>query len=200
MAGKKEKDAQKNGEDAEKSEKEQSGQEFTQAQQERTFTQAQLDAIIGDRLRDERKKYADYDEVTAELARLREANEKRKEAELSEIEKLEKRLARAQSEKAQAEQRQQDSLIRMAIEREAAKANFHDPGEAYALADLTEVEITDGGGVAGVEEAVQALAEARPHLIKRADKPDIDADKGGDGKPDRESEAYRESIKRRFGL
>lgn len=37
----------------------------TTAEPERTFTQAEMDAIIGDRLKRERAKYADYEEIKA---------------------------------------------------------------------------------------------------------------------------------------
>ena len=42
---------------------------------ERTFTQSELNAIIGDRLAQERKKYADYDELKGKAAKFDEAEE-----------------------------------------------------------------------------------------------------------------------------
>ena len=42
---------------------------------EKTFTQAEMDAIIGDRLKRERAKYADYDEFKAKAAKYDEAEE-----------------------------------------------------------------------------------------------------------------------------
>ena len=44
-------------------------------QQERTFTQSELDAIVSDRLKRERAKYADYDEMQAKAAKYDEAEE-----------------------------------------------------------------------------------------------------------------------------
>lgn len=42
----------------------------TAEEPERTFTQAEMDAIIGDRLNRERKKYADYEELRARAEQL----------------------------------------------------------------------------------------------------------------------------------
>ena len=44
-------------------------------QQERTFTQSELDAIVSDRLKRERAKFADYDEMQAKAAKYDEAEE-----------------------------------------------------------------------------------------------------------------------------
>lgn len=44
-------------------------------QPERTFTQSEVNAIIGDRLAQERKKYADYDELKGKAAKFDEAEE-----------------------------------------------------------------------------------------------------------------------------
>jgi len=58
-------------------------------QPEKTFTQAELEAIIADRLKREREKYKDY----AELKKAAEEYQKLKESQMSETEKLQARLA-----------------------------------------------------------------------------------------------------------
>lgn len=45
------------------------------AETERTFTQAEMDAIIGDRLKRERAKYADYEDVKAKAQQFDAAQE-----------------------------------------------------------------------------------------------------------------------------
>ena len=45
------------------------------AEPERTFTQAEMDAIIGDRLKRERAKYADYNELAKKAKAFDEAEE-----------------------------------------------------------------------------------------------------------------------------
>lgn len=59
---------------------------------EKTFTQAEMDAIIGDRLKRERAKYADYDEVKAKAAKYDEAEEAGK----SELQKAVERAEKAE--------------------------------------------------------------------------------------------------------
>jgi hypothetical protein len=44
---------------------------------------------------------------------------------------------------------------------------WHDPEAALALVDLSEVEIKDDGSVKGLKEALAALAEKKPYLVKQ---------------------------------
>ena len=60
-----------------------------EAKTERVFTQAEMDAIIGDRLNRERSKYADYDDLKAKAAKLDELEEAGK----TELEKTSEALA-----------------------------------------------------------------------------------------------------------
>lgn len=43
---------------------------------------------------------------------------------------------------------------------------WHDPEDALRLADMSAVEIADDGKVKGLKEALKALAERKPHLVK----------------------------------
>ena len=54
------------------------------AEPERTFTQSELDAIVGDRLKRERAKYADYEELKAKAAQY-DAEEEAKKSELQKV-------------------------------------------------------------------------------------------------------------------
>lgn len=66
---------------------------------EKTFSQADVDRIVADRLARESKKYADYDELKAAKAEL----ELRKQGELSEMEKLKAELDKAKAKTAETE-------------------------------------------------------------------------------------------------
>lgn len=62
-------------------------------------------------------------------------------------------------------------LVENAVLAEAARADgerkrFINPADAVALADLSKVKIGADGTVAGVSEALKALAESRPHLLE----------------------------------
>lgn len=80
--------------------------EVTAEQPERTFTQAEMDAIIGDRLKRERAKYSDYDDLKAKAT----AYDAVEEANKSDLQKA--------NEKAESLQAQLDALTKANQERE----------------------------------------------------------------------------------
>ena len=136
---------------------------------ERTFTQADLDRIVKERLGREQARYADYDvlkKAAEELSKL-------KDADLSEQEKLKKRIAEmeeaAADKDAQAkavEMKTNEKLMRAEVRVLAATMNFIDPEEAWKLADLSEVAFNDDGTIKNVGEALKKLAKDKTHLIK----------------------------------
>lgn len=128
------------------------------------FTQAELDAHIADRLKREREKYADYDALKTRAAKLQEIEDAQKSAE----EKLQEQLTalQQQTEKAKADRR--DAVLRSAIVAAAAKAGMTDPADAYSLLDKSKIEIKDDDTVTGIEEAIKALVESKPYLVKSA--------------------------------
>ena len=83
--------------------------------EERTFTQAEMDAIIGDRLKRERAKYADYDELKTKATAYDEAAEASK----SELQKAveERDKYKADLAKLQAEKERADQVARVAAEK-----------------------------------------------------------------------------------
>ena len=84
------------------------------AEPERTFTQAEMDAIIGDRLKRERAKYADYDE----LARKAKAYDEAEEAGKSELQKAveERDKWKAEAESLKADRERADAVAKAAAE------------------------------------------------------------------------------------
>ena len=85
------------------------------AETERTFTQAELDAIVGDRLKRERAKYADYDEFKAKAAKYDEAEEAGK----SELQKAveERDRLKAELDKLAAERERAEKVAKVAAEK-----------------------------------------------------------------------------------
>lgn len=71
----------------------QNSQEQTQTE-EKTFTQAELDAVVKDRLKREREKYADYDAVKEKATKLDEIEAANK----SELEKANEKAAKLEAE------------------------------------------------------------------------------------------------------
>lgn len=84
------------------------------AEPERTFTQAEMDAIIGDRLKRERAKYADYDELKTKAAAYDEAEEASK----SELQKAveERDVLKAELERLTAEKERAEQVAKIAAE------------------------------------------------------------------------------------
>jgi len=145
---------------------------------EAKFTQEQVDAFFAERLEREKrklaKKYADYDVLKKqadELAQLREA-------EKSELEKLADKLAEEQKARMEAENLATERLIRAEIQSQAASLGFVSPAHAWALLDLADINVDAEGKVAGVVEALEALAKEHPYLLGKVSAPDIDARKG----------------------
>lgn len=86
----------------------------TQATAGKTFTQAELDAIVGERLGRLKAKYADYDEAKAALAELNEL----KEASKTELQKAveERDRYKAELDKLKADRERADLVAKLAAE------------------------------------------------------------------------------------
>lgn len=138
------------------------GQAQNQTPTAKTFTQAELDALIADRLKREREKYADYDTLKTRAAKLTEIEDAQKSAE----QKLQEQLTALQQQTDKAKADRRDAVLRSAIVAAAAKAGMADPADAYSLLDKSKIEIKDDDTVTGIEEAIKALAEAKPYLLK----------------------------------
>lgn len=85
------------------------------AENERTFTQTEMDAIIGERLKRDRAKYADYDELKAKASRLDEIEEASK----SELQKAveERDKLKAELDKLNEEREHAEKVARIAAEK-----------------------------------------------------------------------------------
>jgi hypothetical protein len=97
-----------------------------------------------------RKKLEGYELVESETARLR------------------AELATVQAQADQAKANAKATAIRYAVEAAAGRLNFQDTSDAITLADLSGLQVADDGKVTGAEEAVRALADKRPYLLKPA--------------------------------
>lgn len=116
---------------------------------ERTFTQAEVDAIVGDRLKRDRAKYADYDDIKAKAAKFDELEEASK------------------------------SELQKAIEdRDALKTELDAIKSANALRDIRSKVATETGVpinllTADTEEACRTQAEAILGFAKPTGYPNV---------------------------
>lgn len=166
-----------------------------QEKAEKTFTQAELDEIIGKKIGKLKSRYADYDEIKTkaieyeaklEEQRLAELSEKERAEELAKKFEEEKKALEAQLDaiKAQAEQEK----IRNEFTKVASSAGITYLDDALALSDLSAVTIEDGK-VIGVEDVVKALVENKPFLVGKAQpKPIGEATNNAQARPDKTAE------------
>lgn len=107
--------------------------------------------------------------------RLRDAEQKVKEfeeAQMSEQERQEARLKEMEQKYSAAESRLRDSSLSMAVTNEAIRYEVVDPEAVVKLIDRSSLEYdTDTNQWNGVDEAVAALIEDKPYLVKKADAP-----------------------------
>jgi len=107
----------------------------------------------------------------------------RKQAELTETERYKAEADKAKADYAALQETSRKERIQAAILQAATVANFADPVDAMALADLSGVMLEDGK-VTGAKEAVDALAKAKPHLVTVAKvAPNINSQSGGKAQP-----------------
>lgn len=132
------------------------------------------------------------------LDELEAAEKARADAALTETQKLEKSLQEAQTRAEAAEVRAREIALQAEVRAYAATAGFIDPTEALKLADLSKVEIDpQTGTVKGAKEAIDALAKAKPHLLRKTGPAGFGATNPGNGAAEGETDAQR--MRRLFG-
>ena len=138
--------------------------EFTEEQQ------AKIDEIVVERLERAKSKWESEQEEAQKKAEA-EAEQKRLE-EQAEWQKLAERRAEetatAQAEAQRLSEEMASVRIRHAVEILAAEMGFQSPGDAFGLADLAGVKISEDGEVRGVKEALEKLVKDKPYLLKKA--------------------------------
>lgn len=166
--------------------------------------QAAIDAIIAERVSranrsaakaalEARAKELGYESVEEMEAALRE-HKKAQDAQKTEAQKLQEALEAEKTKATQAAERAKRALIKAAFAEQAIAANLVSVDDAFALADLSGVEVSDDGTVTGVKEAVEQLVKAKPYLVKQAGGPGGSA--GGGGNPPRGNQQTDDAAER----
>lgn len=142
-----------------------------------TLTQSQVNALVGKARGEAREKaladlladlgVAKVDELKTVVTQ----HKKAVEAQMSELEKAQQTLATLQADNANLSTRLADVQLRHAIESEANRQQFQDAADAYSLIDVAALTLGDDGTVKGAKEALEALAKAKPYLLKATEKP-----------------------------
>ncbi len=179
-----------------------SGVTFTPAQQ------AHIDKVIADRLTRDRERQAKTEterrakaEGEAEATRLAEQQEWQKLAEKAQKDASD---LKGQLDEKDAELRQHTLRAAFAAQADTMGLKFASPqaaADAFALADLSEIDTSDGNGAKGIGDVIKTLSTERPHLFAKEQNYDINADRGrGPGQTEDASEAKAAEIKQRFRI
>lgn len=124
----------------------------------KTFTQADIDRILKDRLAQQAKQYADYDTLKAKVQTAEDAAK-------TEAEKMADRLKELETQNQQLAQARRELTIRSAIGEAASKAGL--PADAtFKLVDQTQIVVNEAGQVENAEVLVKGVAEAYPGLVR----------------------------------
>lgn len=134
----------------------------------KTFTQAELDTIVQDRVRRESAKFEDYSDLKAKAARLDEAEEASK----TELQKITDRATTAETAVETANARVDRIIRQSAITAEAASQGAADAETVVALLAADDSITIDGDVVKGAKSAVKKLLEAKPFLKGKNAPPD----------------------------
>lgn len=127
--------------------------------QGKTFTQEQIDAIIAARLADERKKFADYDELKAKAQALEDAQKTEAQKSADRLKELETANQRLTTER-------QELATRTAIVAAAAAIGL-DADAAVKLADAKALQFDDNGNATNAADLVKAVADKWPGLVRK---------------------------------
>jgi hypothetical protein len=131
------------------------------AAKDKTFTQADVDRIVQERVaRAKATPPEDYEALKASAAEL----EQIKEANKSDLEKEKARADKAEAAAKAATEAAKETTLRSAIVAEAARKNIVDPDAALALLDRTTLTLDDSGAPTNLAEAMDSLLTAKPYL------------------------------------
>jgi len=152
-----------------------------------SFTQADVDRIVSERLKRERDKFGDYKDLQAAAAKLKAIEDSQK----SESDKLLEAMETLKAQNARLQDEQVQMRLEQAVVTEATKQKFARPELAFKLLDRSTIQVTDGK-IEGVEAAVKALSEAYPELLETST-PRISATNLARGGQSGETDAERRS-------
>jgi hypothetical protein len=151
---------------------------------DRTFTQAELDRIVADRLNRQKSQFADYEALKTKATKYDELEAQNK----SELQKEREAREAAEKQRDEALTTAQRRVVRSEVVARAA-GKLADPSDAPALLDLDEFKLDDKGEVdsKAIDAALDDLLKRKPHLAadtkRRTGSWDGGARPGGTTKP-----------------
>ena len=172
------------------------------AEATRTFTQADVDRIVSERLASER-------EQVSSLKRELGTAQNELEARNGDVDRLNRRVQSVEKERDDAREQAKTATeksvsaqIRAQVTTEAVRAGAVDPDDVYALLPENAVTVNaETGDIEGVQKAVSELAEKKTHLFTPAPRPGP-SDGGAreeTGSPTRQPPSMTDLIRRNAG-
>ena len=130
---------------------------------DKTFSQADLDRVVAERLAREKAKFGDYEDLKRKAAEF----DKGQQAQLSEQEKLKAELEAEKAKGSKATEAANQRMMKAELKLQAAAQGV--PADRIAAvmkrADTAALNVGDDGEVAGAEEAIKACLKANPFLL-----------------------------------
>ena len=133
----------------------------TEPPPEKTFTQAEIDAIIKERLEREKSKYADYPDLKQKAAKLQEIEDAQK----TELEKLQERLGQLETQATQTAAENKRLKLNAKIAQVAGQLGAVDPNDPNFVMATQAIDPDGDGADDEIKKSIEALKTQRPYLF-----------------------------------
>ena len=158
---------------------------------EKTFSQEEVNRMMGQARRDARSQFSDYSELKTRSEKLGEMEQ----AQLTEGQRLEARVADAEKQASDAQEQVAQAMIASEVKVRATQMGVVDPDAAFLLLDKKNVVYNTTDGVTGVNDALTQLLEDKPYLRSGSRTPNLNPETGQASPPMRLTADQREAAK-----
>ena len=163
----------------------------TESPADKTFTQDEVNRMMGQARRDARSQFSDYNELKSRAAKADELEQ----ANLTEAERLEARVSDAEKRATDAQGQVSSAMIASEVKVRATQMGIVDPDAAFLLLDKKNVAYNVADGVSGVDDALAQLLEDKPYLRAGNRTPNINPETGQAAPPVRLTVDQREAAR-----
>ena len=163
----------------------------TESPADKTFTQDEVNRMMGQARRDARSQFSDYSELKSRAAKADELEQ----ANLTEAERLEVRVTDAEKRATDAQEQVSSAMIASEVKVRATQMGIVDPDAAFLLLNKKNVAYNVTDGVSGVDDALAQLLEDKPYLRAGNRTPNINPETGQAAPPVRLTADQREAAR-----
>ena len=163
----------------------------TESPADKTFTQDEVNRMMGQARRDARSQFSDYSELKSRAAKADELEQ----ANLTEAERLEARVSDAEKRATDAQGQVSSAMIASEVKVRATQMGIVDPDAAFLLLNKKNVAYNATDGVSGVDDALAQLLEDKPYLRAGNRTPNINPETGQAAPPVRLTVDQREAAR-----